>query len=169
MSKRSQPGSPRLLRAARLLAPLALAAAIGTAVSPAAAQGAGKASAYFEVASAAAVLYDAPSERARKQFIVVRGTPLEQVAVINKWVKVRDQSGDVMWIEREALGPARHVVANTLAALRKTPHASGELVAQIERGVLLDVLDAGAPSGWLQVRLRDGSTGFVSASETWGR
>lgn len=124
---------------------------------------------YFEVASAAAVLYDAPSERARKLFIVVRGTPLEQVAVINKWVKVRDQGGDVLWIERGDLGPARHVVAATLAALRRTPQAGGELIAQVERGVLLEVIDANAPAGWLHVRHRDGSAGYVAAAETWGR
>ncbi|OJX00982.1 MAG: hypothetical protein BGO72_06145 [Burkholderiales bacterium 70-64] len=136
---------------------------------PALAQAAAPAARYFEVANAAAVLYDAPSERARKLFIVVRGTPLEQVAVINKWVKVRDLSGDVLWIERGDLGPAQHVVAGTLAALRRTPQANGELIAQVERGVLLEVVDAGAPAGWLHVRHRDGSIGYVAAAETWGR
>lgn len=151
------------------LAALAVALAMLASAPPALAQAAAPAARYFEVASAAAVLYDAPSERARKLFIVVRGTPLEQVAVVNKWVKVRDLGGDVLWIERGELGPARHVVAGTLAALRRTPQANGELIAQVERGVLLEVVDAGAPAGWLHVRHRDGSTGYVAAAETWGR
>ncbi|RPH67369.1 MAG: hypothetical protein EHM83_01690 [Burkholderiales bacterium] len=124
---------------------------------------------FREVASPAAVLYDGPSERARKLFIVVRGTPLEVLSTLNQWVKVRDMSGDVLWVERGELGDARHVVASTLAAVRRSPRINGELVVQIDRGVLLEVLDASAPAGWLRVRHRDGATGFVSAGEVWGR
>lgn len=124
---------------------------------------------YREVASPAAVLYDGPSERAGKLFIVVRGTPLEVVSTLNQWVKVRDMSGDVLWVQRSDLGDARHVVASTLASVRSRPQVNGELVVQVDRGVLLEVVDASAPAGWLRVRHRDGATGFVSADEVWGR
>lgn len=124
---------------------------------------------YREIASAAAILYDGPSDRARKLFIVVRGTPLELVSTLNQWVKVRDASGDVLWVHRGDLAESRHVVASTLAAIRRTAQVNGELVVQVERGVLLDVVDASAPAGWLRVRHRDGATGFVSAGEVWGR
>lgn len=124
---------------------------------------------YREVANAAAILYDGPSDRARKLFIVVRGTPLELVSTLNQWVKVRDVSGDVLWAHRGDLAESRHVVASTLAAIRRTAQVNGELVVQVERGVLLEVLDASAPAGWLRVRHRDGATGFVSAGEVWGR
>ncbi len=124
---------------------------------------------FREVSAAAAVLYDGPSERARKLFIVVRNTPLEVLSTLNQWVKVRDQSGDVLWAQRGDLGQARHVVAATLAAVRRAPQPNGELVVQVERGVLLEVVDASAPAGWLRVRHRDGASGFVSAAEVWGR
>ncbi len=124
---------------------------------------------YREVAGAAAILYDGPSDRARKLFIVVRGTPLELLSTLNQWVKVRDASGDVLWVHRGDLAESRHVVASTLAAIRRTAQPNGELVVQVERGVLLEVLDASAPAGWLRVRHRDGATGFVSAGEVWGR
>ncbi|HQY27939.1 MAG TPA: SH3 domain-containing protein [Burkholderiaceae bacterium] len=124
---------------------------------------------FREVSAAAAVLYDGPSERARKLFIVVRGTPLEVLSTLNQWVKVRDQSGDVLWMQRGDLGEARHVVARALAAVRRAPQPNGELVVQVERGVLLEVVDASAPAGWLRVRHRDGASGFVSAAEVWGR
>lgn len=124
---------------------------------------------FREVTSPAAILYDGPSERAGKLFIVVRGTPLEVVSTLNQWVKVRDISGDVLWVQRSDLGDARHVVASTLASVRRMPQVNGELVVQVDRGVLLEVVDASAPAGWLRVRHRDGATGFVSADEVWGR
>lgn len=124
---------------------------------------------FREVASPAAILYDGPSDRAAKLFIVGRGTPLEVVSTLNQWAKVRDQGGDVLWIQRSELGDARHVVANTLAAVRRSPQPNGELVVQVERGVLLEVVEASAPAGWLRVRHRDGVAGFVNTGEVWGR
>lgn len=121
------------------------------------------------VASSAAILYDGPSERARKLFMVVQGTPLEVISTINQWIKVRDFSGDVLWISRADLGEPQHVIANTLASIRRAPQPTGELVVQIDRGVLLEVVDANAAAGWLRVRHADGAAGFVAAGEVWGR
>lgn len=124
---------------------------------------------FREVANAAAVLYDGPSDRARKLFIVSRGTPLEVVATVDRWIKVRDHMGDVLWIERGDLAESRHVVANTLAAVRRAPQENAQLVLQVERGVLLEVVDGEATPGWLRVRHRDGAAGFVDVREIWGR
>lgn len=125
---------------------------------------------FREVASAAAVLYDGPSDRARKLFIVTRGTPLEVVAAVDRWIKVRDHAGDVLWIDRGDLATAsRHVVANTLAAIRRAPQQNAQLVLQVERGVLLEVIDDADASGWLRVRHRGGSAGFIDVREIWGR
>lgn len=124
---------------------------------------------FREVASAAAVLYDGPSDRARKLFIVSRGTPLEVVSTVDRWIKVRDHMGDVLWIERGDLAESRHVVANTLAAVRRAPQENAQLVLQVERGVLLEVVDGEAAPGWLRVRHRDGAAGFVDVREIWGR
>ncbi len=182
MRPRIQAGTPvggRLGRASALLAArlvalaawLVLAAPGAQAQAQAPAQGAAQAQepGYREVASPAAILYDGPSDRAHKLFIVVRGTPLELLSTLNEWGKVRDMSGDVLWAHRSDLGEARHVVASTLAAIRRTAQPNGDLVVQVERGVLLEVLEASAPAGWLRVRHRDGATGFVSAGEVWGR
>ncbi len=176
MRPRIQAGTPAGARprsaAARLLprlaafaVPMLLAAPGAQAQGVAQAQDAG----FLEVTSAAAILYDGPSDRAARLFIVVRGTPLEVLSTLNQWVKVRDMSGDVLWVHRSELGESRHVVASTLAAIRRTAQPNGELVVQVERGVLLEVLEASAPAGWLRVRHRDGATGFVSAGEVWGR
>lgn len=137
-------------------------------VAMAAAPGAAHAAEFREVTSAAGVLYDGPSERARKLFLVPRGTPLEVVSSVAGWVKVRDLSGDVLWIEGAALGEARHVIASSLAAVRRAPQRTAELLVQVERGVMLEIVDREAPAGWVHVRHRDGPTGYVEAIEVWG-
>jgi len=173
MRPRIQGGTPvgRLGKTAALLARRLAALAVWLALAapglPAQAQA--QEPGYREVASPAAILYDGPSDRAHKLFIVVRGTPLELLSTLNEWGKVRDMSGDVLWVHRSDLGESRHVVASTLAAIRRTAQPNGELVVQVDRGVLLEVLEASAPAGWLRVRHRDGATGFVSAGEVWGR
>jgi len=167
---RSRSAAARLAtRLAALAVPLSLAAPAAQAQAQAQVAAQAQEADYLEVASAAAILYDGPSDRAGKLFIVVRGTPLEVLSTLNQWVKVRDLSGDVLWVHRGDLGESRHVVASTLAAIRRTAQPGGELVVQVERGVLLEVLGASAPAGWLRVRHRDGATGFVSAGEIWGR
>ena len=125
---------------------------------------------YRGVSADAAVLYDGPSERARKIYVVVRGTPLEVLSTVTRWVKVRDVDGDVLWIHGDDLGESRHViVARALASVRRTAGEVGELLFQAERGVLLELVDDSAPAGWLHIRHRDGTVGYVSSSEVFGR
>jgi len=152
---------------ARLTLVLAALLAAAPAAAPAAAQDA--VAQEFREAASAAVLYDGPSDRAQKRFIVVQGTPLEVVSSLGSWVKVRDYGGDVFWIAGDQLAPARHiVVARALASVRRSPGEVAELVFQAERGVMLEVA-GDAPTGWLRVRHRDGTVGFIRAEETWGR
>lgn len=149
---------------------LAAAALLGATAAPVPAQAQARGEGFREVGAAAAVLYDGPSERAQKRFIVVRGTPLEIVATLGNWIKVRDYAGDVLWIAQADLTSARNVVVSrALASVRKTPGAVGELLFQAERGVLLERIDdASVPAGWLRVRHRDGTAGFVAVDEVWG-
>ncbi len=165
MAARRQPALLRGPLRQRAALALAVAAIVAGAASP----GVAGAAEFREVTSAAGVLYDGPSEHARKLFLVPRGTPLELVSSVPGWVKVRDLSGDVLWIERGALGAPRHVIAITLAAVRRAPQHNAELVVQVERGVLLDVVDEQAPAGWVHVRHPGGPAGFVASAEVWGR
>lgn len=123
---------------------------------------------FRSVGVAAAVLYDSPSAKGRKLFVAPRGMPLEVVSVVNAWVKVRDASGDVLWIERAELGTQRMVVATTLATVRSSPLDSAVAVFQAERGVVLELTDPNSTSGWVKVRHRDGALGFVRTQEVWG-
>jgi SH3-like domain-containing protein len=116
-----------------------------------------------------AVLYDSPSTKGGKLFLAPRGMPLEVISVVNQWVKVRDQAGDVLWIERSALSSLRTLVTTVTATVRAQADDTAPVVFTLERGALLDWQEPQQPApAWLKVKHRDGSAGFVKASEVWG-
>lgn len=122
---------------------------------------------YVSVASGAAVLYDAPSVKAKKLFVVGRYMPLEQVVALDKWVKVRDPSGALAWIERRDTSP-RHYVLVTVpeADVRHAPDDNASVVFRVRQNVPLEYLEAG--NGWIRVRHPDGATGYIKVTEIWG-
>lgn len=123
---------------------------------------------FRSVGTAAAVLFDSPSSKGKKMFVAPRGMPLEVLSVVNNWIKVRDSAGDVLWIERADLVSRRTVVATSTAMVRSSPQDSATIVFQAERGVLLDLTEPAPAAGWVKVRHRDGSLGFVKSAEVWG-
>jgi SH3-like domain-containing protein len=123
---------------------------------------------YVSVADNAAVLYDAPSLQAKKIFVVNRYLPLEQVVNLDKWVKVRDSSGGLAWIEKSALSNKRFVVVTVaLAAIHQAPDENAAVVAQVKQQVALEWLE-NTGTGWLKVRHLDGTAGYVKSTEVWG-
>jgi len=123
---------------------------------------------YVSVADSSAILYDAPSLKAKKIFVVSRYLPLEQVVSLDSWVKVRDSSGSLSWIEKRALSSKHFVVVTAaLAALRQAPEENAALVLQVRKQVALELLE-NTGNGWLKVSHQDGVTGYVKASEVWG-
>ena len=124
---------------------------------------------YRSVSVAAAVLWDGPSDKAKKVFVAPRGMPVEVVSTLNTWVKVRDFGGDVSWMAGNELSKTRTVVATTLATARAAAQDTAALAFQAERGVTLELLDAGqATAGFVRVKHKDGSIGFVKTTEVWG-
>jgi len=119
----------------------------------------------------AAVLYDAPSITATRVAIAGSGLPLEVVVDTGSWVKVRDHSGRLSWIEQSALGGARTVmVKNDSSTIRQQPRADAEVAFRAARGVLLLQVSGDADAtGWLPVRHADGLAGWLPAHEVWGR
>jgi SH3-like domain-containing protein len=123
---------------------------------------------YGSVGGSGAVLYDGPSANAEKIFVAPPGMPVELLSLIDRWVKVRDQTGQSFWIERGDLSPKRMVVTTRVASVRGAPRDDARLTFRVREGVLLE-LTGGAPgSGWAQVRHADGDSGFVRADEIWG-
>lgn len=119
----------------------------------------------------ATVAYEGPSARATKQFIYSRGTPVEVVVTIEGWVKVRDASGTLAWIERRALGDRSNVqVKSAIADVYASPDAASPILFRADSGVLLQIVTPQPPNAgaWTQVRHRDGQTGFVRLDSVFG-
>ncbi len=130
--------------------------------------GAAHAVEYMSVSAPHAILYDAPSLHAKKMFLVNRHMPFETVVSLDAWVKVRDRSGALYWVEKSALTFKRYVFAVLpLVDVRKAPDFSSPCVLQVRQQVALELLeDTG--TGWLKVRHQDGELGYVKHSEVWG-
>jgi len=140
---------------------VALAAAVFAAVPAAAAE-------FRSVASSAAVLYDAPSAKAKKLYVVNHGYPVEVVVVVEGWSKVRDITGEMTWIESKQLSDKRVVmVRQPLAQVRDAADDNAPVAFQVQQNVLLELLEV-AGGGWLRVRHRDGQSGFIRVAQVWG-
>lgn len=120
------------------------------------------------VGAAPAILYDAPSTKGGKLFIVPRGTPLEVVLTYGDWVKVRDLSGELAWTEAKGLSAKRNVIVRSAnVKIRATADDNGAPVFTADKGVLLELLEPAA-GGWVKVRHRDGLTGYIKNTDIWG-
>ncbi len=122
---------------------------------------------FRSVAAEAAVLYDAPSLQARKLFILSPSYPVEIIVTIDKWMKVRDASGALAWIESDKLSDKRSVLVRTLEAdIRSQPNTTASLVFKAERDVALELI--AIDGAWLKVKHRDGLSGYIVAKDVWG-
>lgn len=123
---------------------------------------------YRTVSGKHAILYDAPSERAKPLFVLSKNYPLAIVVSLGEWVKVRDITGALAWIEKKNLADKRMVlIATPVAEIRRTPTANAPLLFRAEKNVLLELLEY-TGDGWVKVRHPDGQTGFVPIGQVWG-
>jgi SH3-like domain-containing protein len=143
-------------------APTATAPTNGTATPPPATKS------FVSVGDRPTVLYDAPSNRSNRTFIVLRNTPLEVLVKLDRWTKVRDADNTIGWVENSALGDRRFVqVSAATAEVRASAASTAALVFEAQRQVLLEVTGA-ATEGWIPVRHRDGQVGFIRTTQVWG-
>jgi len=120
------------------------------------------------VADSAAVLYDAPSAKSKKLYVVNRGYPLEVIVAVEGWSKVRDASGELTWIESKQLADRRTVMVKAhLGQVRERAEDGATLVFEAQQNVILELLDASA--GWAHVRHRDGQAGYIKLNQVWGQ
>jgi SH3-like domain-containing protein len=122
---------------------------------------------FRSVADNAVVLYDAPSVKAKKLYVVSLGYPVEIVVTVEGWSKVRDASGELTWIESRHLADRRTVLVKAaLAPVRESADDKAAVVFQAQQDVVLDLIEVAGP--WLRVRHRDGQAGYLSAAQAWG-
>ncbi|MEY4591536.1 MAG: hypothetical protein RIR18_431 [Pseudomonadota bacterium] len=120
------------------------------------------------VVSEAAILYDAPSVKAKKLYIVKKFTPLEVLVSLDGMSKVREAEGSIAWIDKKQLGETRTVaVITNQAEIRQTPEANSPVLTTAEKWVALELQELPA-NGWARVKHRDGASGFIRSTQVWG-
>ena len=120
------------------------------------------------VITEAAILYDAPSVKAKKLYIVKKSTPLEVLVNLDGMSKVREAEGSVAWVEKSQLSETRTIaVIASQADIRQTPDANAPVLSTAEKWVALELLELPV-NGWVRVKHRDGIAGFVRSSQVWG-
>lgn len=124
---------------------------------------------FKSVSAPKAILYDAPSVSAKKVFLLSQFYPVEVVVNLGDWLKVRDVQGSINWVEAKNLSAKRSVIViKNIADLRARPEAAADMLASIEKDVVLELLETKSSNGWLKVKHRDGLVGYVLASSIWG-
>ena len=126
------------------------------------------ANAEYRTVDTATVLYDAPSQRGSKLFVIKRDTPVEVVVSLEGWSKVRDAQGGLAWIDKKFLAEKRTlIVIADRAVVRQKAEDEAPMVFEAEKNVALEYVEP-ATGGWVKVRHRDGASGFVRANQVWG-
>ncbi len=124
---------------------------------------------FKSVAVPKVILYDAPSTYAKKTLLLTQQYPVEVIVNLGDWIKVRDAEGSINWVEAKQLSDKRTVIVrNNQAEIRQAPDTASSLIATLEKDIVLEVVDAKLNNGWLKVKHRDGATGYMLISSTWG-
>ncbi len=123
---------------------------------------------FFSIAESAVIMYDAPSLKSGKLFVASANLPVEVVVNVEGWSKVRDSSGSLAWVEQKALSKQRFVIITVpMADVYQLADENSEIIFQAQENVVMEWIDSDTP-GWVQVRHRDGQTGYVRSNQVWG-
>lgn len=123
---------------------------------------------YRSVEAPVAILYDAPSQKAKKLYLLKQQTPVELVVKLEGWAKVRDAEGTMAWVESKFLAEKRNVVVVApRGEVRQADRPDAPLAFLADKWVALELLETASP-GWIKVRHRDGSTGYIRTTQVWG-
>ena len=127
---------------------------------------------FKQTTEAVTVAYEGPSVRSTKLFLYSRGTPLELLVTIEGWYKVRDAQDALVWVEKRALSDRSNVVVKSLGPVdvMTAPDANSRVAFRVDSGVLLSLVSppTAATGAFVQVRHRDGQTGFVRIDALFG-
>ena len=116
----------------------------------------------------AAILYDSPSQKGKKLYLIRGQTPVEVVVRVEGWLKVRDAEGTLAWTEARNLGERRTLIVTAPSAeIRPCDKTDAPAVAVLDKGVVVDFVEPASP-GWARIRHRDGTTGCVRGTQVWG-
>lgn len=123
---------------------------------------------FRSVAVNGAILYDAPSFKATRVYLLSKSYPVEIISRSGEWAKIRDANGDLSWIAASNLSEKRTLMAfANIVELRESPNDSAPIVFRAEKNVILDLVEP-PTSTWIKVKHRDGQTGYARINQLWG-
>ncbi len=123
---------------------------------------------YRSVDVPAAILYDAPSQKGKKLYLIKAQTPVEVVVRLDGWLKVRDAEGTLAWIESRQVSERRMLaVTAPKAEIRQADKPESAVLAELDKWVAVEFIETASP-GWAKVRHRDGATGYIRSAQVWG-
>lgn len=113
-----------------------------------------------------AVVYDAPSDKAKALFIISGHQPLLLISKIHGWYKVFTYTGDSGWVSiNDVQNSNNGVVLADRAAVFADPNTEADIIFYAKRGVVVEVLNNA--SGWLQIVHQDGESGYIPTNQVW--
>lgn len=123
---------------------------------------------FRSAADSAVVMYDAPSKVSTPMYVASRFYPLEVIVNLDAWVKVRDHTGTLSWVEKKFLSERRMVIVTTPNVnILSRAEEGAPLAFKATQNVALDLVEI-VPGGWLRVRHADGGTGYLKSALVWG-
>lgn len=98
------------------------------------------------------------------------GLPVRVLEESGEWRRVRDPSGDEVWLHATLLSPNRTVFVKGAEApgltLRAAPRPEAQAVAYMQPGVVAVLKEC--LGGWRKVAAGENATGWVPADALWG-
>jgi len=124
---------------------------------------------YYSIAQNTVIMYDAPSLKSEKLFVVSLYMPVEVVVNVEGWVKVRDKNGNLAWVEQQSLSPKRYVIVTVpMADIYQSNDANSGVLFQAEENLVLEWIDSDQ-MGWVKVgHIANGQIGYVRVNQVWG-
>ena len=123
---------------------------------------------YLSLADNAVIMYNAPSIKADKLYVASRHLPVEAVVRVEGWIKVRDSSGILSWVEQKAISGKRFVVViEQKAQVYQAADINSTLLFWAQKDVVFEWLE-NSSNGWGKVRHRNGQSGYVKTNQIWG-
>lgn len=101
-----------------------------------------------------------------------RHWPVEVTAEFEHWLKIRDPDGAEGWVRRNLMSGARYALVRSevkRAALRREAQSQAPLLAELEPGVLVEILSC--EGAWCRVEVRQADLrrrGHMERALLWG-
>lgn len=95
------------------------------------------------------------------------GYPLKVLERQGDWLKIQDFENDTGWVFSSLVEDGKTVIVNATSKvnMRSGPGTSNPVIANIERGVVLDTIER--KGKWVNVRHMSGTQGWIYAPLLW--